>query len=140
MGTRQNRNRCQGRTKEGRPCGAAATESGLCYFHTNPNKAVELGRIGGRRNRRAAAENADPFPVLDNALAVRNTVARLIGDVRSGIVQPRIAAILIPLLSLQLRAIETTDQEQRIMELESRKNAEAQPREDLSGTEEESTP
>ena len=40
--------RCQGRTKSGKPCRAAATAGGLCFFHANPNKASELGRIGGR--------------------------------------------------------------------------------------------
>jgi len=40
--------RCQGQTKAGKPCRAAATSGGLCYFHANPNKAAELGRIGGR--------------------------------------------------------------------------------------------
>jgi Family of unknown function (DUF5763) len=73
--------RCKGRTKSGRPCRAAATPGGLCFFHANPDKASELGRIGGRGNRHAAGENADPLPTLDNAMAVRDTVARLIADV-----------------------------------------------------------
>jgi hypothetical protein len=66
--------RCKAIAKSGEPCRAAATEGGLCFFHANPDKASELGRIGGRGNRRAAGENADPLPTLDNALAVRDTV------------------------------------------------------------------
>jgi len=57
---------------------------------------------------------------LDNALAVRDTVARLIADVYAGRIHPRIASGLAPLLNLQLRAIETTDLEQRIARLEKR--------------------
>ena len=110
--------RCKGRTKSGRPCRAAATPGGLCFFHANPDKASELGRIGGRGNRHAAGENADPLPTLDNAMAVRDTVARLIADVYGGKVHPRIAAGLAPLLSMQLRAIETTDLERRLVQLE----------------------
>ena len=100
---------CKGRAKSGKPCGAAATAGGLCFFHANPDKASELGRIGGRSNRHAAGENADPLPTLDNVIAVRDTVARLIADVYAGKLHPRIAAGLAPLLNLQMRAIEITE-------------------------------
>ena len=112
-------NRCKGTTKSGEPCRAAATEGGLCFFHTNTDKASELGRIGGRSNRHVAAgENADPRQTLHTALAVRETVARLIADVLAGRISPRIAAGLAPLLNLQLQAIKTTDLEQRLARLE----------------------
>src|SRR5271154_4030437 len=111
----KNLNRCcKGRAKSGKPCRAAATTGGLCFFHANPDKASELGRIGGRGNRRAAGENQDPLPTLDNAIAVRDTVARLIAEVYAGTMNPRVAAGLAPLLNLQLRAIETTDFERRL--------------------------
>lgn len=110
--------RCKATAKSGKPCRAAATQGGLCFFHANPDKASELGRIGGRSNHYAAGENADPLPTLDNALAVRDMVARLIADVYGGKVHPRIAAGLAPLLSMQLRAIETTDFERRLAKLE----------------------
>jgi hypothetical protein len=104
----QNKNmRCSGRTKKGEPCRAAATPGGLCFFHANPNKASELGRIGGRSKGHAAAEITDPLPVLNNAIAVRDTVARLISDVHAGKLQPRVASGLAALLNLQLRTIET---------------------------------
>lgn len=41
--------RCKATAKTGKRCGAAATEGGLCFFHANPDKAAELGRIGGRK-------------------------------------------------------------------------------------------
>jgi hypothetical protein len=118
MPTKHKAHRCKAKTKSGKPCGAAATEGGLCFFHGNPAKASELGRIGGRGNRHVAAENADPLPRLDTALAVRDTVGRLIADVYGGKINPRIAAGLAPLLNLQMRAIETTDLERRLVELE----------------------
>jgi hypothetical protein len=109
---------CKGRTKTGKPCGAAATAGGLCFFHANPNKASELGRIGGRSKRHAAAESGDPLPTLDNAVALRDTVAHVIADVLAGKVQPRVAACLAPLMNLQLHAIKTADIEQRLTKLE----------------------
>jgi len=88
----------------------------------NPNKAAELGRIGGRSNRRSAVENADPLPTVDSALALRKTVDRLIAEVYAGKLDPRAAAGLVPLLKLQLHVIETTEiahnMERRIAKLE----------------------
>jgi Family of unknown function (DUF5763) len=112
--------RCKGWTKSGKRCRAAATAGGLCFFHANPNKPSELGRIGGRNNRHAAGENVDPLPSLDNTLAVRDTVARLIAEGYAGKIHPKIVAALTPLLGLQLRAIETANLEQRFAELQTR--------------------
>ena len=116
--------RCKARTKAGKPCGAAATPGGLFFFHANPNKASELGRIGGRSKRQPLPGSVDPLPKLDNAMAVRETVGRLIDDLISGRLDPRVATAVKPLLDLQLRAIETTDLERR---LEEWKQSQADP-------------
>jgi len=105
MASKNRDTRCSGRTKSGNRCCAAATPGGLCFLHANPNKAAEIGRIGGRSKGHAAAE-IDPLPLLDNALAVRDSLARIINDVHAGKLQPRVAASLVGLLNLQLRAIE----------------------------------
>ena len=110
--------RCKAKTKKGKPCRAAATDGGLCFFHANPNKAVELGRIGGQSKGRGLPNGADPLPTLDSMKAVRDTVDRLIVDVYCGKLHPKIAAGLTPLLQLQLRALDATDAEQRIAKLE----------------------
>ena len=118
MDTNARVNCCKALNKEGKPCGAAPTESGLCYFHANPNKARELGRIGGRSKRSAVTEGADPLPVLDNSKAVQETVSRVATDAYSGKLNYKVAAVLTPLLSLQLRAIGMINLEQRVAELE----------------------
>src|ERR1700694_3470811 len=112
------KNGCRSRTKEGKPCHAAATEGGLCFFHANPNKASELGRIGGRSKRHAVAEDCDPLPTLHTAIAIRDAVARLIADVYSGKLRSSVARDLAPPLNLLLRAIQTTDQEEEIAKLQ----------------------
>jgi hypothetical protein len=115
----QNSNpRCQGQAKSGEPCRAAATPGGLCFFHANPNKAAELGRIGGRKKSRLPAEVPDPLPRLDKVTAVRDAVEKLIADVYAGKLHPRVAAGLAPLLNLQLRAVGVTDLEQRLEKVE----------------------
>ena len=88
--------RCKAKTKSGKPCQAAATAGGLCFFHANPDKASELGRIGGRSNRHVSGESADPLPTLDNAIAVRETVARLIADVYAGKLNPGLRRVWRP--------------------------------------------
>jgi hypothetical protein len=110
--------RCSALAKTGKPCRAAATAGGLCFFHANPKKASELGRIGGRRKRFSAAEDATPLPKIESVIAVRDAVAQLIADVYAGKMNPRVAANLAPLLNLQLRAIETTDLERRVIRVE----------------------
>jgi hypothetical protein len=125
---------CKAQAKSGKRCRAAATEGGLCFFHANPNKASELGRIGGRKNRHVVMTDSDPLPRLDTATAVRTAVARLIEDVYAGELHPRIASGLAPLLNLQLRAIETSDLEQRVAKLE-KLLASADPDGNLDGRE-----
>ena len=96
---------------------AAATEGGLCFFHANPTTAVELGRIGGKKNGHLRV-GLDPLPGPDNAIAIRDTVARLISDVYAGKLHPRIAAGLAPLMHLQLRVLEKTEFENRLARVE----------------------
>ena len=109
--------RCKSLTKEGKPCGTAAMEGGLCFFHANPDKARELGRIGGRKNRRGMVEAAGAVPPLDNKIAVGNKIAELVDGICSGRIHPKIGSGVAPLLSLQMRTIEA-NHERRIEALE----------------------
>jgi hypothetical protein len=113
-----NESRCKALTKKGKPCRAAATAGGLCFFHASPNMASELGRIGGRKRRVTVPENAEPLPTLDSMIAVRDAVDRLIADVYAGKLHPRIASGLAPLLQLQLRTLAETEMEGRLSRLE----------------------
>ena len=87
---------------------------GLCFFHANPNKASELGRSGGSRNRLKALENLETPLKVDTALAVRDTVASLIARSLAGYLPPKCVSGLASLLSLQLRAVETANLEQHL--------------------------
>ena len=55
---------------------------------------------------------------MDNALAVRDLGARLIEEVYAGWIHPRIAAGLVPLMNLQLRAIDTVNLGRRLAKVE----------------------
>jgi hypothetical protein len=106
MSAKNLESRCKAVAKSGKPCRAAATAGGLCFFHANPNKASELGRIGGKSNRHATTGGADPLPKLENAVAVSNALGQLFADVQAGKTSPKVATTLAQLLSLQLRAFE----------------------------------
>jgi len=93
-------------------------DGGLCFFHANPNKAVELGRIGGRRNQHYSPGVVDLPIDLNSAKGVLEECARLIRDVYSGKMQPKVAACLGPLLNLQMRAIQVADLAARVAKLE----------------------
>ena len=90
--TQKGKARCQAGTKDGRACRAPAMAGGLCYFHANPNKASELGRIGGRKNRRMTEDSAAALLCLETATELRETVGRLIADTLSGKCNPRFAS------------------------------------------------
>ena len=96
---------------------AAATAGGLCFFHANPNKATELGPLGGRSHHRPADGNADSLPTLDCA-TVQDKIDRLMAGVLTGKIPPRVAAALTTLLALKLRVIEATKFEVRTEKLQ----------------------
>ncbi|MGA8311871.1 MAG: hypothetical protein WB755_17690 [Terriglobales bacterium] len=88
------------------------------FFHANPNKASELGRIGGRRRSSLSVQSTEALAAVETAIDLKNMVARLIADVSTGKLHPRTAAGLVPLLGLQLRTIEIADYDVRLRKLE----------------------
>ena len=134
MNTTRGETSCKGKTKEGKPCRAAAMEGGLCFFHANPNKAVELGRLGGRQNRHQFAGLPDPVKDVKTTKGLLEECARLIEDVRSGKIPPKVATCLAPLLSLQLRVIHGADVDARIVKLEQALASSGQCSNDSMGT------
>lgn len=109
---------CRAKTKRGKPCGAAATAGGLCYFHANPLKASELGRLGGKSKRHVVAVGLDPLPALDNAKSILEFAVRLSNELYFGQLSPRIADSLLPMIHLLLRSVEAINWESRIAHLE----------------------
>jgi hypothetical protein len=121
---RPRKNQCNSTKKDGKPCGAAPTAGGLCFFHANPAKASELGRQGGKKNRRVVAETGDPLPDLKTARAVQEMNQWVIEGVCAGKIDPQTANSVVRALALQLGVIRTTDLESRIAELEKQRSRE----------------
>jgi hypothetical protein len=88
-------------------------------FSRQSQQGLGTGPDRGRSRRPVTVESADLLPTLDNAMAVRDILARLIHDLLSGKVHSRVAVGLAPLLNLQFRVIEAVDL-QRTVEIERR--------------------
>jgi hypothetical protein len=110
--------RCKAFTKSGMRCGAAPTPTGLCFFHGNPNKASELGRIGGKRNRRPKWEDAHPVLKFEGAASASDRLQSLYHDVETGSTRPAVANVLIKMTDLQFRLHEKTVIEDQIAKLQ----------------------
>jgi hypothetical protein len=114
--------RCSALTKKGTPCPAPATPRGLCFFHENPEKAVELGRRGGLKNRHVRPDEDVELPPLNTAEDVRSMLAKAAQDVRNRRIDPRVATSLGQLATTLLKAIEVADVERRLAQLEGVNN------------------
>ena len=101
--------RCSGNSKAGKPCGAAPTSSGLCFFHSQPAKAVELGRIGGRKNGRLPSHDTSLVLTSQDARTARDTLAFLYENVLNRRIGPAQATALIKITELRLKLEERTD-------------------------------
>jgi Family of unknown function (DUF5763) len=111
--------KCRGTTKRGMRCNANATPNGLCYFHADPKRASELGRLGGRKNKKQFLISDDqevPAPVT--AEDVRMRLSDLIADVMNGRRDPRIATTVAFISQHLLKAIEISALEDRLEQLE----------------------
>ncbi|MGO8794726.1 MAG: DUF5763 domain-containing protein [Candidatus Sulfotelmatobacter sp.] len=125
MKKKRNHSQCRAKTKEGKPCRAAAVANGWCLFHGNPNLASELGRKGGRSKRHVSAETADPLPSLDTMKSVHERSKRLFEEVYSGKRTQRDTHALVRLLDLIIDSIRFTDHEQRLSKLEEARAAQS---------------
>ena len=65
-----------------RGCTAWATEGGLCYFHANPDKAVELGRSGGLRRQHTFEQLKEQIAPPESAADVRRLLAETMAEVK----------------------------------------------------------
>jgi len=111
--------KCQAKTKAGRPCAAPAVRGGnYCALHADPERAAQLGRKGGAKNRRVYEPNEWEGSAPRNACDVKNLLAETMADIRAGRMDPKLGTTLGYLGTSLLKAIETSDIEERLEKLE----------------------
>ena len=89
-----------------------------CALHNDPERAAELGRKGGTKNRRAYEANEWEGSAPRNACDVRNLLAEVMAEIRAGRMDPKLGTTLGYLGTSLLKAIETSDIEERLEKLE----------------------
>ena len=112
--------RCSAKTKQGSDCRAAAVMgTQFCALHGDPARAAELGRMGGRKNRHYVdAADEVKFAPPSTPEDIRNMLSQVMVDVHARKLHPRIASTLAYLSGPLLKAIESTDVQQRLARLE----------------------
>jgi hypothetical protein len=114
-----NRTRCAAKNKNGGPCHAAATETGFCYIHSESGRAAEIGREGGRRNRRFVPSELPPLPRLDTSDGVRDAIGLIIGEAYKGNQNAKRMLAFAPLFTTLHRVVKVAELEERLKKLES---------------------
>ncbi|HET8826141.1 MAG TPA: DUF5763 domain-containing protein [Terriglobales bacterium] len=97
-------NSCRATNKKGEPCRAPATETGFCNVHSNPGRAAEIGREGGRRNRQVVDTTLPPLPDMSTPSGMRSAVTLVIGLIYSGQLNARRMAPLVSLFATLQRS------------------------------------
>ncbi len=119
--------KCQATTKAGRHCAAPAVRGeNYCSLHSDPNRAAELGRKGGARNRKVYDCDVRNVSVPESAGDVKRMLAETMADIRAGRMDPKLGSTLGYLGMALLRAFEVADFEQRLERLEHRNELENQ--------------
>ena len=99
--------KCRARTKAGRPCAAPAVRGGAyCAIHADPNRAAELGRKGGARNRKMYEGEIQEVSVPQSAADVRRVLAEVMAETRAGKMDPKLGSTLAYMATALLRAYE----------------------------------
>ena len=109
---------CKATRSSGEPCKAKPHKGGLCFFHFDPKKAAELGRKGGRRNRRTPEEPRQPVATPESAVDVKQMLAESMAEVRTGRMDPKLGTTLAYMGVSLLKAIEVADIDVRLKKLE----------------------
>ena len=98
--------------------------TGYCYIHSNPGIAAELGRAGGRKNRRFSILEPRTLPSLSGAGGGRSVAEQAIVDLYARRLSPSEATALSSLLNAQSRFVslevekELKTLKDRIMEMQ----------------------
>jgi hypothetical protein len=76
-------------TRNGQPCKAKPHKDGLCLFHSDPEKAAELGRKGGLCRQRVYEQLCEPVIPPESAADVKLMLAEVMADIRAGKMDPK---------------------------------------------------
>jgi len=106
---------CQKKKRDGSRCGARSLSGKrYCALHSEPGKAAELGRKGGRRRTVFRQENLKELEPPKTVGDLRDLLAQAIVEVRAGKLDPKLANSISYLGTGFLRAIEVGDLQEKL--------------------------
>jgi hypothetical protein len=114
--------RCSSKNRNGKSCGAwALVGADRCALHADPERAAQMGSKKGHGRSEAAISQPDAeiMKPPKTASDVRDSLARTMAQVHANQIEPRTANALAYLATSLLRAIEVSDVEKRLGELEA---------------------
>ncbi|MFZ0322175.1 MAG: hypothetical protein WAL56_23815 [Candidatus Sulfotelmatobacter sp.] len=116
--------RCSAKNRNGKRCGAwAAAGTDKCALHLDPELAAKLGSKHGRRAAHQPDLEAAPMEPPKTAGDIRDVLGNAMAQVHSRTMDTRTASTLAYLATSLLRAIEVSDIESRLDELEASQRA-----------------
>ena len=99
--------KCRATTKAGSSCAAPAIRGGTyCALHADPERAGELGRRGGLRNRKMYVDAEQEASAPTSVGEVKKMLAETMAGVRSGTIDPKIGTTVAYVAAALLRAYE----------------------------------
>ena len=113
---------CKAETKAGEPCRAAAMpDSVFCFFHDpeREEERREAQSAGGRNGRLKTLPEDTPDVKVENCADVVGLISASINQVRRGEIDPRVANAVGYLANVLIRAVEQSEVESRLAQLEA---------------------
>ena len=119
---------CKKKKRDGSQCRAPTlTGEKYCALHSEPGRAALLGSKGGRRRIVYSQDGIEVFPAPKSAADLRDLLAHLIVEIRSGKLDPKLANSISYLGAGFLRALEVSGLEKRLEALEQAQKFEVTP-------------
>ena len=110
--------KCSARTKQGNECRAAAViGTRFCALHGDPERAAELGRMGGLRNRHYVDTEPISIAPPETPEDVKNVLRQAMVDVLAKKLEPRTATALTYMSRVLLEAFAATDLQKQLESL-----------------------
>ena len=111
--------KCSAKTKDGSDCRAPAViGTAFCALHGDPERAAELGRMGGQKNRHYVETEPMEITPPSTPEEIKNLLAQAMADVRAKKLEPRAATALTYMSRVLLEAIAATDLQSQVERLE----------------------
>lgn len=99
--------KCQAATRAGRQCAAPVIRDNVyCALHSDPQKAAELGREGGRANRHIFETPSQEVVPLESVGNVKRMLAQTMANVLAGKIDPKLGTTVAYMGIALLRAYE----------------------------------